>query len=65
MMAAEIFIVLIPCCRPTGPMGKRQRLMAMALYHLYHLNWPERGDILYALAKVRRLEPEESDPNSK
>ncbi len=41
---------------PMGSMGRGQRLAARAFYQLYRLNWPGRGDVLYALAKVRRPE---------
>ena len=48
----------LPGGPPMGPMGKWQRMTARALYQLYRLNWPGRGDVLYALAKVRRPETE-------
>lgn len=41
----------LPGGPPMGPMGKWQRFVAQALYQLYRLNWPGRGDVLYALAK--------------
>jgi SAM-dependent methyltransferase len=46
----------LPGGAPMGPMGKWQRLIAQALYHLYRLNVPERGDVLYALAKPKKVE---------
>jgi len=52
----------LPGGPPQGPMGKWQRVMARALYQLYRLNWPGRGDVLYALAKIRRPETEENGP---
>lgn len=52
----------LPGGPPLGPMGKWQRLIARALYQLYRLNWPGRGDVLYALAKIRRPDPQENGP---
>jgi hypothetical protein len=40
----------IPGGPPAGPMGRASRLAAKALYHLYRLNWPGRGDVLSVLA---------------
>jgi 2-polyprenyl-3-methyl-5-hydroxy-6-metoxy-1,4-benzoquinol methylase len=43
---------------PGGPPGNAfsglGRLGARALYHLYRLNWPRRGDVLSALARLPR-----------
>ena len=44
----------LPGGPPMGSMGRWQRLVARALYQLYRLNWPGRGDVLYALARVGR-----------
>lgn len=46
----------LPGGPPTGPLGMWQRLAAQALYQLYRLNWPGRGDALYALARVKGRE---------
>lgn len=35
---------------PTGPMGGASQLAAKALYQIYRLNWPGRGDVLSVLA---------------
>ncbi len=51
----------LPGGAPMGPMGKLQRLVAQALYQLYRLNWPGRGDVLFALARPRRAENSEDD----
>jgi SAM-dependent methyltransferase len=40
----------IPGGPPAGPMGRASRLAAEALYQLYRLNWPGRGDVLSVLA---------------
>jgi 2-polyprenyl-3-methyl-5-hydroxy-6-metoxy-1,4-benzoquinol methylase len=42
----------LPGGPPEGPAGQASRLGARALYHLYRLNWPGRGDVLSALAAV-------------
>lgn len=52
----------LPGGPPLGPMGKWQRMTARALYQLYRLNWPGRGDVLYALAKIRRPETQGNGP---
>ncbi len=52
----------LPGGPPMGLMGKWHRLTARALYQLYRLNWRERGDVLYALAKVRGPRAQENDP---
>lgn len=41
----------LPGGPPKGPLGPVERLSARLLYHLYHLNWLGRGDILNALAR--------------
>ncbi len=41
----------VPGGPPTGPMGPGSQFVASALYHLYRLNWPGRGDVISALAK--------------
>ena len=46
---------------PMGPMGKLRRVVAQVLYHLYRLNLPGWGDVLYALARTRRPEDAEYD----
>jgi 2-polyprenyl-3-methyl-5-hydroxy-6-metoxy-1,4-benzoquinol methylase len=45
-------IELLPGGPPAGPAGSASRLVARALYQLYRLNWPGRGDVLSALAEV-------------
>ncbi len=42
---------LLPGGPPTGEVGGVGRLLAGALYHLYRLNIPGRGDIVTALAR--------------
>ncbi|OGP46480.1 MAG: hypothetical protein A3K30_05010 [Deltaproteobacteria bacterium RBG_13_51_10] len=44
----------VPGGPPSGPIGRFGLLGAWLLYHIYRLNWPGRGDILFALAKKRR-----------
>ena len=41
----------LPGGPPSGPMGPLSQLTADALYHLYRLNWPGRGDVVSALAR--------------
>lgn len=41
----------LPGGPPTGPMGPMSRFVANALYQLYRLNWPGRGDVISALAR--------------
>jgi SAM-dependent methyltransferase len=45
-------IELIPGGPPAGPAGALSRLGARALYQVYRLNLPRRGDVLSALAEV-------------
>lgn len=52
----------LPGGPPLGPMGKWQRLTARALYQLYRYNWPGRGDVLHARARVRGPEAEGNGP---
>lgn len=40
----------LPGGPPVGPIGPTGRLVAHALYRLYRLNWPGRGDVLSVLA---------------
>jgi SAM-dependent methyltransferase len=47
-------IELLPGGPPAGATGPMSRLVARTLYQLYRLNWPRRGDVLSALAEVRR-----------
>jgi SAM-dependent methyltransferase len=42
----------LPGGPPTGAMGKGSQMVAAALYQLYRLNLPGRGDVITALAKV-------------
>ncbi len=42
----------LPGGPPTGAMGKGSQAVASALYHLYRLNMPGRGDVITALARV-------------
>ena len=42
----------LPGGPPTGAMGKRSQMIAAALYQLYRLNVPGRGDVITALARV-------------
>jgi SAM-dependent methyltransferase len=42
----------LPGGPPTGSIGPVARLVARALYHLYRLNVPGRGDVISALARV-------------
>ena len=42
----------LPGGPPAGALGKRGTIAAAALYELYRLNVPGRGDILTALARV-------------
>jgi SAM-dependent methyltransferase len=44
---------LLPGGPPSGQIGRAGRLAADALYQLYRLNVPGRGDVLSALAAVR------------
>jgi SAM-dependent methyltransferase len=44
----------LPGGPPAGPLGPVGKLAARALYHLYRLNLPGRGDVLSALARPRR-----------
>lgn len=41
----------LPGGPPTGAMGRASQVAADALYQLYRLNWPGRGDVLSALAR--------------
>lgn len=41
----------LPGGPPAGPLGPLGRFAARALYHLYRLNLPGRGDVLSALAR--------------
>ena len=43
----------LPGGPPTGAMGPVSQLVASALYHVYRLNWPGRGDVISALTRVR------------
>ncbi len=43
----------LPGGPPTGPMHPAARLIARALYQLYRLNWPGRGDVVSVLARPR------------
>ena len=52
----------LPGGPPMGPMGKWHRLAARALYQLYRFNWPGKGDVLYALARVRRPDGQGNGP---
>ena len=45
-------IELLPGGPPAGATGPMSRFVARALYQLYRLNWPRRGDVLSALAEV-------------
>lgn len=42
----------LPGGPPTGAMGRGSQLIAAALYQLYRLNIPGRGDVITALARV-------------
>jgi SAM-dependent methyltransferase len=42
----------LPGGPPTGAMGRGSQLVAAALYQLYRLNVPGRGDVITALARV-------------
>jgi SAM-dependent methyltransferase len=44
-------IELVPGGPPGGEAGPLMRAAAQALYQLYRLNWPGRGDVLSALAE--------------
>jgi 2-polyprenyl-3-methyl-5-hydroxy-6-metoxy-1,4-benzoquinol methylase len=44
----------LPGGPPRGPIGRWGLLGASFLFHLYRLNWPGRGDILFALARKRK-----------
>jgi hypothetical protein len=44
----------LPGGAPVGQVGPLGRAAANALYHLYRLNWPGRGDVLSALAQSPR-----------
>jgi SAM-dependent methyltransferase len=41
----------VPGGPPGGPMGRVSRAVARALYQLYRLNWPGRGDVIAVLAR--------------
>ena len=41
----------LPGGPPSGPVGGSGRVLASALYQLYRLNWPGRGDVLSVLAR--------------
>jgi hypothetical protein len=43
----------LPGGPPTGPMGPASRFIAGALYNLYRMNIPGRGDVITALAETR------------
>jgi len=43
----------LPGGPPGGPMGAVSRVVATALYHLYRLRWPGRGDVISVLARPR------------
>jgi SAM-dependent methyltransferase len=43
----------LPGGPPSGQVGRLGRIGARALYHLYRLNVPRRGDVLSALARHR------------
>jgi 2-polyprenyl-3-methyl-5-hydroxy-6-metoxy-1,4-benzoquinol methylase len=45
-------IELLPGGPPAGATGPMSRLIARAMYQVYRLNWPRRGDVLSALAEV-------------
>jgi SAM-dependent methyltransferase len=47
-------IEMLPGGPPAGPTGSTSRALARALYQVYRLNWPRRGDVLSALAEVPR-----------
>ena len=44
----------LPSGPPTGRVGPIGRVVADAIYQLYRLNWPRRGDVLSALARQPR-----------
>jgi len=44
----------LPGGPPTGAMGRASQLVAAALYQLYRLNWPGRGDVITCLAKTQQ-----------
>jgi SAM-dependent methyltransferase len=46
----------VPGGPPCGPIGGFRLFGAWLLYHIYRLNWPGRGDILFALAKKKEGE---------
>jgi SAM-dependent methyltransferase len=41
----------LPGGPPTGPMNNASKLASLALYHLYRLNWPGRGDVVSVIAR--------------
>jgi len=41
----------LPGGPPTGSMGRGTQIAAAALYQLYRLNWPGRGDVITVLAR--------------
>jgi len=41
----------LPGGPPTGAMGRTSQVIAAALYQLYRLNWPGRGDVISVLAR--------------
>lgn len=47
-------VELLPGGPPSGSVGGFGRIAAALLYQLYRLNWPGRGDVISALATVRR-----------
>ena len=47
----------LPGGPPEGPVGRLGRAAAIALYHLYRLNWRGRGDVLNVLARPRDVQP--------
>jgi hypothetical protein len=47
----------LPGGPPTGAMGRSSQLVAAALYQLYRLNWPGRGDVVTVLAKPPSARP--------
>jgi hypothetical protein len=44
----------LPGGPPSGHIGRLGRIAASAVYQLYRLNLPGRGDVLSALARRRR-----------
>ena len=41
----------LPGGPPTGPMNPASKLASQALYYLYRLNWPGRGDVISVIAR--------------